>query len=80
MPTLADLLKSPAERPPSFKIGVAYDIEDVGLAKRQGAFSSEYRTTDCADEISGVSRCGHYWGTKLTPEQKRALLEYLKSP
>ncbi|WP_442756331.1 di-heme-cytochrome C peroxidase [Methylocystis sp. JAN1] len=79
VPTLEDLLKPAAERPASFKVGPAYDIEKVGLAKDQPGLSSTYTADDCSNRSSGNSRCGHEFGTKLTPEEKRALLEYLKS-
>jgi hypothetical protein len=37
------------------------------------------KTTDCAARDSGDSRCGHEYGTTtLTPDEKKALLEYLK--
>ena len=83
VPTLAELLKPAAGRAASFKIGPAYDLNDVGLAKAQTKFGSyTYQTTaDCdADrrDASGNSRCGHEFGTKLSPEEKKALLEYLK--
>lgn len=79
VPTLADLLKKPADRPASFKVGPAYDIENVGLAKEQGSFSSTYNADDCSKRDSGNSRCGHDFGTSLTDPEKKALLEYLKS-
>lgn len=79
VPTLADLLKPVAERPASFKVGTAYDVEKVGLAKEQGAFSTLYTADDCAKRDSGNSRCGHAFGVNLTPDEKKALLEYLKS-
>lgn len=78
VPTLADLLKPAAERPVSFKIGPAYDSVNIGLAIEQTAFSQTLQTTDCNDVDSGNSRCGHEYGTGLSPSQKRALLEYLK--
>jgi len=83
VPTLADLLKKPANRPPSFKVGPAYDIENVGLAKEQTKFDYTYQTTANCDpnnrDASGNSRCGHDYGTSLTDPEKKALLEYLKS-
>jgi hypothetical protein len=78
VPTLAELLKPSAERVESFKIGPAYDLENVGLAKDQSKFNFVYRTTDCGDRSSGNSRCGHEFGTKLGADEKKALLEYLK--
>lgn len=78
-PTLADLLKPAAERPASFKVGAAYDIVNVGLAREQPGLSSTYEADDCAKRNSGNSRCGHEFGVKLSPDEKKALLEYLKS-
>lgn len=83
VPTLADLLKKPADRPASFKVGPAYDIENVGLAKEQTKFDDTYTTTASCDpknrDASGNSRCGHDFGTSLSDPDKKALLEYLKS-
>ena len=81
VPTLADLLEPTSKRPPSFKIGSAYDPKTVGLAKEQTQFGATLMTTDCSDRGSGNSRCGHEgpdYGTELSILQKRALLEYLK--
>lgn len=79
VPTLADLLKSAADRPASFQPGPNYDIENVGMAVEQQMFGQTITTTGCDQIDSGNSRCGHDWGTGLTDAQKRALLEYLKS-
>jgi cytochrome c5 len=79
VPTLAELLKPVGERTPSFRIGPAYDPDTVGLAVDQTRFSYTLTTTDCGDRNSGNSRCGHTFGTTLTPGEKKALLEYLKS-
>ena len=78
VPSLAELLKPPAERVQSFKVGPAYDIENVGLAKEQTKFDYVYETTGCDQRDSGNSRCGHDFGTKLSADEKKALLEYLK--
>lgn len=78
VPTLADLLEKPGDRPVSFAVGPEYDLERVGLARTQTKFDYVLETTDCSDLTSGNSRCGHTWGTNLTPAQKTALLEYLK--
>jgi hypothetical protein len=82
--TLAELLKKPADRVRSFKIGPAYDPVNVGLAKdeEQTKFDYELETTDCSDRKSGNSRCGHAgpeYGTELSDEDKKDLLEYLKT-
>jgi hypothetical protein len=79
VPTLAELLKPAAERTAKFKIGSAYDTNNVGLASEQTQFNFELETTDCSDRNSGKSRCGHEFGTRLMDPEKRALLEYLKT-
>lgn len=78
VPTLAELLKPAKDRVGAFKIGPAYDPVNVGLAADQNKFNYTLKTTDCSDRNSGNSRCGHEFGTKLSPDEKKALLEYLK--
>jgi hypothetical protein len=78
IPTLADLLKPVADRAASFKVGQTYDPVKVGLAAEQNQFNFTYQTTDCKNPASGNSRCGHEFGTKLSDNDKKALLEYLK--
>jgi hypothetical protein len=77
--SLAELLKPAAGRVKEFKVGSAYDTDNVGLAMEQTQFNYSIVTTDCSDLNSGNSRCGHEYGTQLPPLEKRALLEYLKS-
>jgi mono/diheme cytochrome c family protein len=79
VPTLAELLKPAAERIASFKVGPAYDLVNIGLAAEQTKFDYTLQTTDCSDRNSGNSRCGHEFGTTLSPDEKKALLEYLKT-
>ena len=80
MPTLAELLKPASERAASFQVGPDYDIVNVGLAAKQTGFSGTINATDCAARDSGNSRCGHEFGTtQLSPSEKQALLEYLKT-
>jgi len=79
VPTLAELLKPAAERVAQFKIGNAYDTVNVGLAVEQPQFNYTLVTTDCSDLNSGNSRCGHEFGTQLSSQEKKALLEYLKT-
>lgn len=78
VPTLEDLLKPASERPASFKLGPNYDIEAVGMAAEQTKFDYTLTTTDCSNVASGNSRCGHEFGTSLSDDEKKALLEYLK--
>ena len=77
--SLEDLLKPAGERAKSFRIGPAYDIESVGLAAEQTVFDYTLETTGCDQINSGSSNCGHEFGTSLPADEKRALLEYLKS-
>lgn len=79
VPTLMELLKKPQDRVASFKTGPNYDIEAVGLAIEQTMFDYVTNTTGCENVTSGNSRCGHDYGTDLSEEDKRALIEYLKS-
>jgi hypothetical protein len=79
VPTLAELLKPAAERVKAFKVGPAYDTVNIGLAADQTWFNYTLTTTDCIDRNSGNSRCGHEFGTQLSPDEKKALMEYLKT-
>jgi hypothetical protein len=80
VPSLVELLKPAKERVPDFKVGPAYDKDTVGLAADQPKFDYTLHTTDCKDLTSGNSRCGHEYGTtQLKPDEKKALLEYLKT-
>ncbi len=80
VPTMAALLEPVENRPSEFKIGPSYDPEKIGLAVEQTKFDYVLKTTDCkgANIGSGNSRCGHEFGTRLSKEDKVALLEYLK--
>jgi hypothetical protein len=72
VPSLTDLLTEPDQRPATFRTGSnAIDPIKVGL-KDDGPFV--YDTSEM-----GKSNAGHPYGTTLPQEQKRALLEYLKS-
>ncbi|WP_370140866.1 hypothetical protein [Bradyrhizobium sp. USDA 313] len=79
VPTLAELLKPSGQRKSQFSIGRKYDIENVGLAAAQEPQSDSLSVTDCNDINSGNSRCGHEYGTNLSEQDKKALLEYLKT-
>jgi len=76
--SLADLLEPASKRAAEFKVGPAFDPAKVGLAEEQPKSSFTLKTTDCSDRNSGNSRCGHEYGTNLSAEEKKALLEYLK--
>ena len=79
VPTLAELLKPPAQRKSSFSVGAKYDIDNVGLAATQDGLAQPRAATDCSELNSGNSRCGHDFGTGLSEQDKKALLEYLKT-
>jgi hypothetical protein len=81
VPTLAALLETRAKRPGSFKIGPNYDIKNLGLAEDQSKFGNQTLVTS-SDRDSGSYNGGHEgpeYGTELKPEEKAALLEYLKT-
>lgn len=70
--TMQELLKPPAERAKTFKRGSQeYSASEMGYTDA-GAY-----VLDTSGE--GNSNAGHDYGTKLTNEQKRELLEYLKT-
>ncbi len=78
VPTIADLLKDPADRPKVFYRG--YDVldpENLGFVSTgDDAARSGFRFDT---QLAGNSNQGHLWGTTLNPQQKRSLLEYLKT-
>jgi cytochrome c peroxidase len=78
VPTLSDLLEPAASRPSRFWRGYdVYDQARVGFvsdgteAQREGAPFDVTRP--------GNSNNGHTYGTTLTADEKRALIEYLKT-
>jgi hypothetical protein len=78
VPSLTTLLTAPVERPKKFFRGYdVYDQANVGFisdgpdAARVGF---EYNTS-----LPGNGNQGHTYGTNLRPEEKQALVEYLKT-
>jgi hypothetical protein len=70
--TMQDLLTAPAQRAKSFHRGSQeYDANQMGYT------DGGLYVFDTAGE--GNSNSGHDYGTKLTAEQKRELMEYLKT-
>jgi hypothetical protein len=70
--TMQELLTSPGERAKSFHRGSrVFDENDVGYTD-EGAYVLD-------TSASGNSNSGHDYGTKLTADQKRDLIEYLKT-
>lgn len=78
VPTLSDLLEPPANRPTRFWRGYdVYDQARVGFVSNSAEAQRIGTLFDVAQPGNGNS--GHTYGTTLTADQKRALLEYLKT-
>ena len=78
VPTLRDLLEPPDRRPAAFYRGYdVYDRVNVGFVsdvpQEGGRDFFRYDTT-----VPGNSNAGHVYGTSLTDDEKRAIVEYLK--
>lgn len=77
VPTLHDLLTPPGQRPKTFPIGHRdYDPVKVGFVTDLPADKVKY-TVDTAK--TGNGNGGHHFGTTLPDDEKKALLEYLKT-
>lgn len=78
VPTLVDLLKPPAERPAVFWRGLNdYDPVNVGYVSDTPEARAHGFRYDTAGR--GNSNAGHTFGTTLPEDDKRALVEYLKT-
>ncbi len=78
VPTLADLLNPPAERPKLFARGYdVYDEHKVGFVSDTAAARADGSTYDTT--VPGNGNGGHLYGTDLPGDQKQDLLEYLKT-
>jgi hypothetical protein len=78
VPTLRDLLEPPPQRPKVFFRGYdLFDAENVGFVS-QGPEAQRVGFRYDTGEV-GNSNAGHLFGTALPPEEKRSLLEYLKT-
>jgi hypothetical protein len=78
VPTLRDLLEPREKRPRKFYRGDdLFDQQKVGFAcdvpRENGVTYFQYDTS-----LPGNSNAGHYYGIDLSPEEKEALVEYLK--
>jgi len=74
VPTLYDLLLPPAERPKKFSVGrLEFDPKKVGYVS-DGEVPFVLDTS-----ITGNSNRGHEYGIKLSPSERWALVEYLKT-
>ena len=83
VPTLYDLLLPPEDRPATFRVGSReFDPVKVGyITSEEAANSFEFRTRDDSGHmIPGNSNAGHdYDNAALTEQQRRALVEYMKT-
>jgi hypothetical protein len=78
VPSLRDLLEPPQQRPKVFYRGYdLFDAENVGFVS-QGPEAQRVGFRYDTAEV-GNSNAGHLFGTALPAEEKRALLEYLKT-
>jgi hypothetical protein len=78
VPSLRDLLEAPASRPAVFHRGYdVYDPVSVGFVA-QGA-EAEKAGFRFDTRLPGNGNGGHLWGTELSADDKRALIEYLKT-
>ena len=78
VPTLRALLDEPVDRPPVFYRGYdVFDRDNVGFVSDiDAADGLTFFRFDTS--VPGNSNAGHTYGTGLSAEQKRALVEYLK--
>ena len=78
VPTLTDLLSPPGERPTTFYRGYdVYDRERLGFVSSGADAGRVGRLLDT--RLPGNGNQGHLFGTALSPDEKRALLEFLKT-
>lgn len=81
VPTLAALLEPPDQRPKQFYRGYdVYDPVDMGFVSTLDTDpTSGQRLFRYDTSLPGNSSAGHDYGTTLSAEEKRALIEYLKT-
>jgi hypothetical protein len=78
VPSLADLLKDPQDRPRQFARGYnVYNQTQVGFVSDTPEARSEGFVYDTA--IPGNGNGGHIFGTKLSDAQKQDLIEFMKT-
>ncbi len=75
VPTLYDLLLPASKRPTRFPVGHReYDPKKLGYSDQAGTPSFPFDT-----KATGNGNGGHEYGTDMSDEQRRDLLEYLKT-
>jgi mono/diheme cytochrome c family protein len=78
VPTLRDLLEPPDQRPRVFYRGYdVYDTDRVGFETQSEGAQLVGSKIDVSGRGNGNQ--GHLYGTDLSPQEKHALIEYLKT-
>jgi hypothetical protein len=79
VPNLWELLTPPEKRNPTFMVGSRlFDPKNVGYATDESPFKSGKFVTDPGN-ANGNGNGGHEFGTKLSDDDRWALIEYLKT-
>jgi hypothetical protein len=79
VPNLWELLTPAKERKPTFMVGSrVFDPKNVGYATDESPFKNGTFVTD-PQNANGNGNGGHEYGTDLTPDERWALIEYLKT-
>ena len=78
VPTLRDLLEAPENRPKVFyRAYDVYDQQNVGFIS--SGLEAEREGWKLDTSVQGNNNSGHLWGVDLSAEDKKALIEFLKS-
>lgn len=78
VPTLADLFETPDKRPKLFWRGYdVYDQDKIGFVTTGDEAVRLGSKFDTAE--AGNSNAGHLWGTTLSADEKKSLIEFLKT-
>lgn len=80
--SLFELLRPPELRAKSFFVGNReFDPKDVGYLDAPASYGRRFSTTDAQGKpIDGNSNLGHDYGNSgFTDQERRALVEYMKS-
>ncbi|MBX9637754.1 MAG: hypothetical protein K2Q45_09425 [Nitrosomonas sp.] len=80
VPNLWELLKKPEDRITEFWVGNReFDPVNVGFDINQGLSKFSVYESGTKNIMPGNSNRGHHYGTDLTDDDKRSLIEYMKT-
>ncbi len=80
VPTIWDLLQPVSKRPTKFHIGgFVYDSVKLGYIEDASLPDGSNFVVNCPKGCVGNSNKGHEFGTNLSDDEKKALIEFLKS-